>query len=148
MTLLRTDDVPEIWDGLGVLFITGYLEAPGIFYCPSHHGDHPMSVYVDRWNGAPGAIQANYQFRGGVGIRLDLVHDAQALVTDALRSQVDYSHHVGSNVLRADFTVGWFNDPAGSLAATLPAVEEGDPAAALKVTEAWRTIDRNLQLAR
>lgn len=142
MTVLRTSDTPAAWDGLGHLFKLEYLEAPGVFYCPSHRGEKRLNAYNPVWNASWGEIQGNYQFRGTIGERLDLISDGRAIVTDGLRTQLDYSHGVGSNVLKADFGVGWFKDDAGRVAATLPTVEERDGAvAASRVDQAWHLID-------
>lgn len=141
MNILHTDEYPEVWDGLGVLFVQEYLEAPGVFYCPSHRNGHVLPTYARNWETRQGRIEGNYQFRGGIGQRLDLVADGQALVTDALRSQSDFNHQIGANVLRADFAVGWFSDLDRQFSASLP-FSTMDADAAWKVTDAWQTIDR------
>jgi hypothetical protein len=138
MVILR--DSPQVWDGLGILFESDYLDAAGVFYCPSHHGDHPYSAYAQAWIEDSGRIVGNFQFRGVGAMNLSSFRDAQAMVADGMRVQSDYNHRVGSNVLRTDLTVAWFADPGGTLAARLP-LSEADPAAANKVDDAWQTID-------
>jgi hypothetical protein len=147
MTILRTgDDYPAAWDGLGVLFGQEYLEAPGVFYCPSHRGDRLFENYAGAWVGTSGEIQGNYQYRGFADMRLD-AGDGHALVTDALRTQLDYNHGVGSNVLRSDLGVGWFSDPNRRLAGSLPATD-GEIGAASKVEDAWHAIDESVSPGR
>lgn len=137
MMVVRTNDTEvSAWDGLGWLFVSGYLEAPGVFYCPSHHGDHPYSRYAQGWSEDHGEIVANYQFRGRS--TLEINHEL-AMVADGIRSQSDFNHKVGTNVLRADLTVSWFSTP--DLAANLPHSAE-DPAATQKVQDAWSAIDQ------
>lgn len=147
MTMLRTDDTPAAWDGLGVLYRLEYLEAPGVFYCPSHRGQARLADFASVWTSDSGAIESNYQFRGGIGIRLDSLQDEKAMVTDALRSQVDFSHQVGSNVLKGDFGVGWFNDPARQVSVGLP-LDGRDSDAGPRVDQAWQAIDDALRYAR
>jgi hypothetical protein len=145
MVILRDD--PQSWDGLGILFATDYLDAAGVYYCPSHHGDHPYATYADSWAGADGRIVGNFQFRGVGAMTMTSFRDAQAMVVDGMRVQSDYNHRVGSNVLRADLTVGWFADPGGVLGSLLPQ-SESDPAAADKIDTAWQTIDNGGRAAR
>lgn len=138
MVILR--DAPQTWDGLGLLFSSNYLDAPGVFYCPSHHGNHPRTAYAPFWSGEDGGIVGNFQFRGFGSMSLSSFRDAQAMVADGMRVQSDYNHRVGSNVLRADLAISWFSDPGSSLSQMLPQ-SEVDPAAASKVDSAWQTID-------
>ncbi len=138
MVILR--DTPQTWDGLGLLFSAEYLDAPGVFYCPSHHGQHPRAAYAAYWGGEDGTIVGNFQFRGVGSLSLAGFQNGQAMVADGMRVQSDYNHRVGSNVLRADLAISWFSDPGSQLARLLP-VSEGDPTAASKVENAWDTID-------
>ncbi len=142
MMTLRTMDGIDAWDGLGVLYFAGYLDAPGVFYCPSHHGDHPFRKYAPFWAGDEGPIVSNYHFRGPVDGRTNpQERDNVALVTDGMASRSDYNHRVGANVLRSDFTVSWFADVGGVIAALLPNGGD-DPMAGLKVGSAWDQIDQ------
>lgn len=145
MVELRDDS--SAWDGLGILYASEYLDAAGVFYCPSHHGDHPYRKQAPRWAGESGSIVGNFQFRGTGEVTLQSYRDGQAMVADGMRVQSDYNHRVGSNVLRADLTVGWFADPAGSLGTSLP-LSVNDPTAANKVENAWQTIDSSGRLGR
>lgn len=138
MVILR--DAPQTWDGLGLLFSAEYLDAPGVFYCPSHHGQHPRAAYAPFWAGDDGTIVGNFQFRGVGAMSITSFQSGQAMVADGMRVQSDYNHRVGSNVLRADLTISWFSDPGSQLARSLPQ-SEVDPAAASKVQNAWETID-------
>jgi len=139
------DSAPvDFWDGLGLLFEGDYLPAPPVFYCPSHSGDHPFSRYARRWQNDGGEIVGNYQYRG-VGpngaTRLFQIEPARsALVADGMRTQLDYSHQRGMNVLRADLAIVWYSDVAGVLRNSLP-MEESD-ASSTAMQNAWRQIDR------
>lgn len=140
MMILRISDGSDYWDGLGQLFVAGYLDAPGVFYCPSHRGAHPYPKYAGLWGGEEGEIVGNYQMRA-LSTGSLVSSNVQAVLTDGLRSQADYNHRIGSNVLRTDMTVTWFSDPAGQVAARLPE-QENDPGGAAAVTDAWGQIDQ------
>lgn len=128
------------WDGLGVLFQDGYLDAPKVFYCPSHKGDHPFSRYAGAWyNIDGGQIVVNYQYRGNSATSVS--GERAAVITDGLRTKSDYSHSVGANVLRSDLSVQWYNDRGGSLLGLLPATDD-DISAATKVQSAWDLLDQ------
>lgn len=151
-TLARRED--GRWEGLGHLFSEEYLLTGGVFYCPSHTGSHPQSLYATRWatdapNSAisPAEIVTNYQYRGvvrglptGNGNFLDKIPSRMALVVDALRTQGDFNHRIGTNVLRADLSANWYPDPSSRISQGLPA-GDADPAAASKVTGAWHELD-------
>lgn len=136
--------VPDFWDGLGLLFEGDYLPAPPVFYCPSHSGDHPFGRYARRWQNDGGEIVGNYQYRG-VGpngaTRLFQIEPARsALVTDGMRTQLDYNHQRGMNVLRADLAIVWYSDVAGILRNSLPTDEASTSSMAME--NAWLQIDR------
>jgi len=129
------------WDGLGRLYAEEYLNAPGIFYCPSHRGPHPIEKYLPIWRADRGEIVGNYQYRGagpGDVIYLNNIEPTRtALVTDGLRSIEDFNHVVGTNVLRADLSVGWWGDP-GLLSQMLAAGDgSGD-----QFDSAWDLLDQ------
>lgn len=131
------------WDGLGHLFAGDYLPAPLIFYCPSHRGENAFSDYAQQWGSTDGQIFGNYHYRGiGPNGSTRLTHietDAPraALVADGMRSLQDFNHLVGTNVLRADLSVDWFED-GGELAALLSApTGSGDES----VNQAWGQLD-------
>jgi hypothetical protein len=142
---LRQESDPGrgLWDGLGVLYEDDYLPAPQVFYCPSHSGSHPFTEYEDEWASDWGAIAGNYQYRGkGPGEHRHLqsiVPRTAALVSDGLRTQADFNHRVGANILRADLSVFFFWDPDGELFNSLPSIE-GDVQAE-PITRAWERID-------
>ena len=140
MMILRTSEGQ--WDGLGLLYVGEYLDAPGIFYCPSHHGEHPMQRYIAAWpRFNAGAVIGNYQFRGGHRATLDGSR-TQAVIADGMRSVSDYNHQIGANFWRGDMSLHWFSDPASTLATMLP-VEPNDPAAPAKVDQAWTRLDQS-----
>lgn len=150
-TVVRRDVAPDSWDGLGILYESDYLPAPGVFYCPSHTGDHPFSRYVSLWDNPSvadtGEIISNFQYRGyGLGVtKLSLIQIFQptpALVADGLRTRDEYNHRVGANVLRGDLSVFWFKDPGGSLVAEDLPIAENDSEAPAKIITAWGRLDR------
>jgi hypothetical protein len=102
MMTVRLGHDPDGWDGLGGLYDHDYLDAPGVYYCPSHWGDNRFQTYAPLWRkGLAGELVSNYQYRtiGPGGERLTLFgQPAVALVTDGLRTVSDYNHRVGSNV--------------------------------------------------
>ena len=149
---VRSEGNPYTWDGLGYLYSEEYLDAPGVFYCPSHTGTHPASLYVDRWALQPsetppgmGDIVINYQYRGEVMVQGHTVHSLSgvpgrvALVSDALTSWDDFNHRIGTNILRADLSASWYPDAGRRF--LLPA-GDADPDAAGKVIGMWGQLDR------
>lgn len=133
-----------MWDGLGVLYDHDYMSMPGVYYCPSHWGDHPFSRYSRAWILPQGEIISNYQFRGrgpNGGDTLDSMPAWTAIVADGMRTASDYNHKVGMNYLRADLTVVWVSDTAGRLAAMFPE-GDGDAMAGSRVNQIWRLLDR------
>lgn len=129
------------WDGLGLLHEGGFLLGPRVYYCPSHRGEHPFSLYAARWDIADTTdIFSNYQYRGAPDGQRQLfrIQPARtALVSDGLRSFFDYNHEVGCNVLRADLSTVWFQDRGGNVAALI----KDSTAGSSPVEEAWRRID-------
>jgi type II secretory pathway pseudopilin PulG len=130
------------WDGLGLLFQSAYLSAPGVYYCPSHPGDHPFDRYRDTWNQDTGEIISNYQYRG-IGPRghrrLDQIESNAALVTDMLRSFRDLNHKGGFNLLQVGLAVSWFEDTGDEIAGIMARQGDGSPSQA--VTDAWTRLD-------
>jgi competence protein ComGC len=137
------------WDGLGHLYGQDYLPAPRLYYCPSHHGNHPYLQYSPRWGGQLGAVVGNYQYRGsgpsssaagGPGTtRLTGMPPGTALIADGLSSQLDFNHRIGANFARADLSISWFHDRSGSFIDMLP--KEGDPQSAAIIEGAWGHLD-------
>lgn len=105
------------WDGLGILAHTNYADAPNVYYCPSHTGEHSISRYRDIWNEPRGSIAGNYQYRISkpAESRLGQMKPAQTLIADGMRLQSDYNHKVGNNMLKADLSVQWFTDVGGAV---------------------------------
>lgn len=130
------------WDGLGILAQSNYADAPNVYYCPSHSGDHHISRYRDVWPKSVGSIAGNYQYRipDSARNRLGNLKPAQTLIADGMRSQADYNHKVGNNMLKADLSVQWFTDSDGSLFELLSrGPNDGRPAG---VGPAWETLDQ------
>lgn len=133
----------SVWDNLGILYQSDYLVAPGVFYCPSHHGEHPFANYATRWPVIGTEIRSNFQYRVGVGASsfLDGSNSDRALIADALRTQADFNHSVGCNFLRRDLSATWYTDSVRSMVAGLP-LNESDAQAAERVAGAWQILDR------
>ena len=150
MMELRLDDMQqaingESWDGLGRLVKADYLNAPKLFYCQSHRGNHPFARYADRFGEYRGGVVANYHYRGigpNGAKNLYMIEPAQsALVADGMATKMDYNHRVGINILRADQVVEWIDDPFHQLADSLPDDENSSNSSAA-VTQAWDTLDK------
>lgn len=144
MVIVRVGNVPGDWDGLGYLFKQQYLDTARVFYCPAHRGNHPITRYESQWVAPVGQLVSNYQYRGPGRADTD---SGGALVADALRTRRDFSHQVGANVLRADFSVVWIADSDRSLINALPENEEDD-LANVKVDAAWEIIDAEVQASK
>lgn len=133
------------WDGLGLLYVGEYLPAPPAFYCPSHTGTHPFTAYSRLWNGQAGEIVSNYQYRGlgpNGATRLFQIEPARsAIAADGLRTQADFNHDLGMNVLRADLAIVWFADVGHQLYNMLPMSEDEDDASS-SMRAVWNQIDR------
>jgi hypothetical protein len=144
---------PGPWDGLGLLYRDGIMPAAKIFYCPSHHGSAPYADYASIWAGGTDRIVGNFQYRAlgptdlktpanphprQIG-RLSLIQPQSAIVTDAMRSQEDFNHRIGANVLRAGLEVDWWCD-SGRFASQLP--KEGQiPNQPNLIIQNWETLD-------
>lgn len=134
----------EGWDGLGLLYRAEYLPAAGVYYCPSHHGDHPYEAYEPQWQGASGEIVGNYHFRGedADGRRaLYTIHPEAAITADGMRTQDDYNHDTGINVLRAGLHVAWMDDSNQVLRSML-ALGDDDHPDDHSLDDAWDFLDR------
>lgn len=102
------------WDGLGRLYDGEYLETRGIFYCPSHSGQHSLDSQIPAWQEQDGDILGNYQYRGegpdGNRKLFQILPRRTSIISDSIRSEDDLNHPAGMNVLRADLAVFWFDD--------------------------------------
>ncbi|MCA9300484.1 MAG: hypothetical protein KDA28_15545 [Phycisphaerales bacterium] len=148
-----TNGVRAGWDGLGHLYEGEYLATPQIFYCPSHNGAHTYGEYASTWNSRRGSIFGNFQFRGVGPNGIRTLHGvdprSSAIVADALRSQMDFNHEQGLNVLTADLAVYWFTDEDRSLKSSLLPDEAEVIARVNEATNAtnsaWRILDERAQ---
>ncbi|MFT3684187.1 MAG: type II secretion system protein [Phycisphaerales bacterium] len=138
------DDSTSKWDGLGLLFGSGYCNAAQVYYCPSHRSIHRYETYASGWAGAPVAVYTNFQYRGGTVVgstsesNLDKMTNRISLVGDGMASEMDFNHIDGGNVVVSDLSIAWFDDLNKSL--LLPS-SYNDPAAHDKLRDAWNLID-------
>lgn len=135
------------WDGLGLLYSGEYLNAPKIYYCPSHTGNYRFQQMIQRWETVgQGDLVGNFHYRGsgpdGETRLYNIEPGTTALVGDGMRTVADYNHRVGSNLLMASLNVRWIQDEAGQLASSL-ARDDNDVTPG-KVEDAWDWIDRQL----
>jgi hypothetical protein len=142
MTLIVRFAGLDDWDGLGRLYASDYLNSPQVFYCPSHTGENPFGRFAGAWSSDRGQIVTNYQYRGDhAPAPADGPSPMVVLLADGLRTQSDFNHVVGANLLRADTSVQWFADPGRDLARSLPlSAEEVD--AGSRVDQAWQELDQ------
>lgn len=141
MMTLRLGTRPGVWDGLGILYSTDFANTPGVFYCPSHTGDHPLKRYASLFGEVNGLIVGNYQYRGAdISPFLEDLDPSTALTVDGLWTLKDFNHKVGANMLTADMSVTWFRDD-GELTGLL-AMDARDTTAGSRVRDAWRALDR------
>ncbi|RMH25778.1 MAG: DUF1559 domain-containing protein [Planctomycetota bacterium] len=132
---------PGDYDGLGRLVGDGYLADPSALYCPSHDGEHPIDHYAGAWMTLQGEIVINFHYRLFDGMAmLGRLDPAMTLVTDGMRSQADYNHRTGNNLLRADMSVDWYADKTQYITGILP-VAETAPSAGLPLSTTWRVMD-------
>lgn len=136
------------WDGLGLLHEGDYLRGPKVYYCPSHHGDHHFRQYAPEWGmDSQTELVGNYQYRGsgrdGVRDLYRITPSRTALVSDGMRTQSDFNHQVGANILRADLSTGWIDDRVSLGVASLYAMSanEDEPISSVQMDEAWRRLD-------
>lgn len=135
------------YDGLGLLFVREYINAPKVFYCPSHAGNNSFAKFAPQWAGKPGAINGNYQFRGAMadGARvLNTQNEAAAgaLISDSLISAAEFSHKSGLNVMRGDLSVSWLADDSKKLIAQVSKAGNKDK----NVQDTWPIMDQALGL--
>lgn len=128
MMAVHRGHLATAWDGLGLLFQGQYCNAPQCFYCPSHTGEHQFERYENSyyWPGAE-PIYGNYQYAGHMDMQSKQLRRAGlrnghelVLVADGLRTASDFNHRTGTNVLRTDVSVKWYDDSAGLVVDALP----------------------------
>lgn len=145
------------WDGIGLLVKGGYLgDGCQCLHCASHHGEHPFERYAGAYatDTARSQIYTNYHYSGhvryeGAGsdignarrVSLNDGHDV-VLLSDGLRTQLDFNHRVGLNRMWADLSVEWVADSQNSLFAQLPPDPSNLPGdAQQRYGEIWETIN-------
>ncbi len=153
LRLTATSTLPEHWDGLGHLYGEQTLPAAKIFYCASHHGNYPYADYAAAWGVESGSIVGNYQYRAaGLSQRapapnqmpeltnkLSQMAPYSSLVADGMRTQEDFNHRIGANVLRAGLSVDWWTDHSGVMEVLLP--KDGQAPTDVSIRQAWEALD-------
>ncbi len=144
MLLHLGEDDALAWEGMGWLVEGGYT-APQTLYCPSHKGRHPYDAYEGELAALGSAeIVSNYNWRplaSGAAF-LPRIRSDVTLATDGVRTRGDYNHVVGNNMLKADSSVEWMNDPDGFLLNLLPHSEaEGAVGGVFGVGAVWGLFD-------
>lgn len=133
------------WDGLGVLFYKSYVNAPSVYYCPSHKGSHQVDVYASAWNEEnDDEIITNYQYRGigpGGERYLYMIESSASLVTDSVRSLEDINHEEGFNVLAAGLSVNWFEDTDNLITQSIMSRTGDDEDIIEEVNRTWVLLD-------
>lgn len=142
--------MPKAWDGLGFLFANQVISSPEVFYCPSHVGTHPFERYAESWNApGPDRININYHYRDRIGREplskappslLRQRFPSEPIVSDGLRTKSDFSHVTGTNILRVDMTVKWFEDEKRIIYGSLPDVLDEDRT--WQGRDMWRTFSQ------
>jgi len=136
MMILNRGGYDDPWDGIGRLYSKHYLSGPGVYYCPSHRGEHRVERYLDRWqSGGNQLIVGNYQYRGMLNLAsqssdpidkydLDQIRNSHpggvSLLADGLRTKADFNHLRGCNLLEDDLSIKWYADNSGNLYNLLP----------------------------
>jgi type II secretory pathway pseudopilin PulG len=143
LQLAYLDKTDADWDGLGLLVSEGYITAPSLFYCPSHNGNNTFARYEESWVQPEEEIITNYHYRWLAGSNrfLDNLNADVTLLTDGLRTKVDYNHRVGNNMLKADLRVEWLNDPDMVIVKLLPDRTDGVRAQSLDVASVEYALD-------
>ncbi len=145
MITLRRNNFRQ-WDGIGLLYSLDYLPTSGVFYCPSHTGQHTFARYADAWNSGAGSISGNIHYRGDVNVSPGLTEFAvsprTALLADGLAARSDFNHITGLNVLRSDISVQWYPDTGSTIYKSLPEEPLSTNAGPDRnVQEAWNLLD-------
>jgi hypothetical protein len=135
--------IPGNWEGLGWLIESGHITAEGVFYCPSHHGNHAHDEYEDAWRNLGDEIVGNFNYRPVSDFERDLarLNPATVLATDGLRTTMDYNHLSGNNVLAADMSVVWYHDENGQLLSLLPDTDDGVFGGDYGAAVVWQILD-------
>jgi len=145
------------WDGIGLLVKGSYLgDGCQCLHCASHHGEHPHERYADAYatDTARSQIYTNYHYSGHVryqeagadirNARRVSLNDGRevVLLSDGLRTQLDFNHRVGLNRMWADLSVEWIADSQNSLFAQLPPDPSNLPGdVQQRYDEIWKTIN-------
>lgn len=138
---------PVIWDGIGLLYAGEQINAPEVFYCPSHPGETRPDSFAERYYAGSGEIISNYEYRGrgplGQTRLSDLATD-RSLVSDHFSSADRLNHERGINVLQTAASVAWVQQDPSALvesadaAALIQSPGQGSPGG---TAEPWDIID-------
>lgn len=143
MQLHLGQGIPGNWEGLGWLIESDYMTAEGVFYCPSHQGNHPYEDYEEAWRNLGTEIVGNFNYRPVPDYERNLARldPATVIATDGLRTTADYNHISGNNILNADMSVVWYNDENGYLLSLLPDTDDGIFGGEYGAAVVWQMLD-------
>jgi type II secretory pathway pseudopilin PulG len=148
------------WDGLGLL-VDGYIGGQcQCLHCGSHHGDHPYERYRESYadTATKSSIYANYHYSGHVDFRMGIEQgDAEfprlslhsgveaVILSDGLRTRLDFNHRGGLNRMWADLSIEWMADTDDSLFNQLPASDAPEDLASaetggMQLPDVWKQI--------
>lgn len=138
------DSTATHWDGLGILANLEYADAPNVYYCPSHKGSHPYNRYADTWLQPSGVLAGNYQYRiPAPDTMMFKLPQPTTLIADGMRTQADYSHVKGNNMLKADLSVCWATDTDSAIFSQLAMTETEASRSSRGVDNGWQHLDQS-----
>lgn len=134
------------WDGLGQLWLWGYVDAPKTFFAP-HLIDSLGHEQVEIAFWAPGDVEihGDYHYGGhrdwdGNGAARSLMDPGLVIASDTLRRFFQLNHREGMNLVRSDGSVQWISFPEDVLE-SLARPEETPEDVRDRYRPLWRAIE-------
>ena len=134
-----------MWDGLGHLVAEHYVVAQEAYYCPSHTGRFTFDAYSEARSSGRGEIVSNFHYRVDDGTRparFSRLGPGYSLVADSMRSEEEFSHRVGLNVLTADLSASWVADTNGELLERVSSPFGWVDPVRLRPTDLWPEVEQ------
>ena len=116
LTTIYTDESPDKWDGLGLLYFYGYLGTPESMFAPSYQGQNSFESYAPNFqvnDFTPlEVMHSNFHYGGHIdwesgAIRRLTSLKRLTLATDGFRARSELNHDRGLNRLHTDVSVSW-----------------------------------------